>query len=84
MAAQVLSFFQRSPRLAPAPSDWSQQELAEFYRVESALIRAGIRVGTDRGMSDENEPWFVFYRADDGGDPLRAHRRRISDRRPGL
>ncbi|AAK22989.1 hypothetical protein [Caulobacter vibrioides] len=66
MAAQVLSFFQRSPRYAPQPADWSQQELAEFYRVESALIRAGIRVGTDRGLSDENEPWFVFYRADDG------------------
>lgn len=66
MAAQVLSFFQRSPRLAPAPTDWSQQELAEFYRVEGALIRAGIRVGTDRGLSDENEPWFVFYRSDDG------------------
>lgn len=66
MAAQVLSFFQRSPRLAPKPADWSQQELAEFYRVESALIRAGIRVGTDRGMSDENEPWFCFYRSDDG------------------
>lgn len=66
MAAQVLSFFQRSPRLAPIPADWSQQELAEFYRVESALIRAGIRVGTDRGLSDENEPWFVFYRSDDG------------------
>ncbi|WP_454717381.1 hypothetical protein [Caulobacter segnis] len=67
MAAQVLSFFQRSPRYAPAPSvDWTQQELAEFYRVESALIRAGIRVGTDRGLSDENEPWFVFYRSDDG------------------
>lgn len=40
--------------------------MAEFYRVEAALIRAGIRVGTDRGMSDENEPWFVFYRTDDG------------------
>lgn len=66
MAAQVLSFFQRSPRYAPQPADWSQQELAEFYRVESALIRAGIRVGTDRGLSDENEPWFVFYRSDDG------------------
>lgn len=66
MAAQVLSFFQRSPRHAPQPADWSQQELAEFYRVESALIRAGIRVGTDRGLSDENEPWFVFYRSDDG------------------
>lgn len=70
MAAQVLSFFQRSPRYAPsrapAPADWSQQELAEFYRVEAALVRAGIRVGTDRGLSDENEPWFVFYRTDDG------------------
>lgn len=66
MAAQVLSFFQRSPRHAPQPADWSQQELAEFYRVESALIRAGIRVGTDRGMSDENEPWFIFFRSDDG------------------
>ncbi len=66
MAAQVLSFFQRSPRYAPKPADWTQQELAEFYRVESALIRAGIRVGTDRGLSDENEPWFIFYRADDG------------------
>ncbi|WP_343698783.1 hypothetical protein [Caulobacter sp.] len=66
MAAQVLSFFQRSPRLAPRPADWSQQELAEFYRVEGALIRAGISVGTDRGMSDENEPWFCFYRQDDG------------------
>lgn len=66
MAAQVLSFFQRSPRYAPQPADWSQQELAEFYRVESALLRAGIRVGTDRGLSDENEPWFIFYRSDDG------------------
>lgn len=66
MAAQVLSFFQRSPRYAPAPADWGQQELAEFYRVEAALIRAGIRVGTDRGLSDENEPWFIFYRSDDG------------------
>ena len=66
MTAQVLSFFQRSPRFAPKPADWSQQELAEFYRVENALIRAGIRVGTDRGMSDENEPWFCFYRSDDG------------------
>lgn len=66
MVAQIVSFFQRTPRFSPAPADWSQQELAEFYRVENALIRAGIRVGTDRGLSDENEPWFIFYRADDG------------------
>lgn len=66
MVAQVLSFFQRAPRFSPTPMDWGQQELAEFYRVESALIRAGISVGTDRGLSDEGEPWFVFYRSDDG------------------
>lgn len=66
MGAQIVSIFQRQPRQAPAPSDWTQQELAEFYRVESALIRAGLRIETDRGMSDENEPWFVFMRAEDG------------------
>jgi hypothetical protein len=62
MAAQIFSIFGRSA----AKRDWSQQEIAEFYRVESALIRAGIRVGTDRGISDEGDPWFVFFRADDG------------------
>lgn len=66
MAAQIVSFFQRTPRHAPSPIDWSQQELAEFYRVESALTRAGISVGVDRGLSDEGEPWFIFFRADDG------------------
>lgn len=66
MVAQVISFFQRQQRPSAFYADWTQQELAEFYRVESALIRAGIRVGTDRGLSDENEPWFIFYRSDDG------------------
>lgn len=66
MAAQIVSIFQRQPRQAPASNDWTQQELAEFYRVESALIRAGLSIETDRGMSDEDEPWFVFLRAEDG------------------
>lgn len=66
MGAQIVSIFQRQPRSAPASNDWTQQELAEFYRVESALIRAGLSIETDRGMSDENEPWFVFLRAEDG------------------
>ena len=66
MVAQIVSFFQRAPRLPAVQLDWAQQEIAEFYRVESALIRAGIRVGTDRGISDEGEPWFVFFRDDDG------------------
>jgi len=57
----VLSFLRRSS----GPSDWNQQELAEFYRVESALLQGGLSVTTDRGISDEGDPWFVFCRADD-------------------
>ncbi|MDG2521286.1 hypothetical protein P7B02_07000 [Caulobacter segnis] len=63
MVAQVINLFRRPAAL---PEDWTQAEIAEFYRVESALIQAGLRIETDRGVSDEGEPWFVFCRADDG------------------
>jgi len=53
-------------RAAPRARDWSNQELAEFYRVENLLIRAGISVETDRGVSDEGDPWFVFCHAETG------------------
>ncbi|GJD57306.1 hypothetical protein [Methylobacterium dankookense] len=59
------------PFLRPAaarPGSWSQQELAEFYRVEAALIRAGIGIASEHGLSDEGEPWFVFCRPD--GDAI--------------
>lgn len=46
--------------------DWEAQELAEFYRVESVLIQNGIQVATDRGLTDEGDPWFVFCRDSDG------------------
>lgn len=59
LSASVLEFRSRS-------RDWTQQELAEFYRVESALINAGLSVVVDRGLSDEGEPWFVFCRESDG------------------
>ena len=29
--------------------DWSSREMAEFYRVESALIQAGLKIDTERG-----------------------------------
>src|SRR6476620_10271450 len=45
--------------------DWSQRELAEFYRVEDALTKSGVGISTDRGLTDEGEPWFVFFRQDD-------------------
>src|SRR5262245_19248277 len=53
-------------RLLRRSRDWSSQELAEFYRVESALVQAGLNIDTDRGLSDEGEPWFAFCRRDDG------------------
>ena len=56
---QVLSFFRASER-----GDWSQRELAEFYRVEDALTKSGVGISTDRGLTDEGEPWFVFFRQD--------------------
>ena len=46
--------------------DWTSQELSEFYRVEAALTQAGIRIFSDRGQSDEGDPWFVFCRAPSG------------------
>ena len=57
---QVLSFFRASER-----GDWNQRELAEFYRVEDALTKSGVGISTDRGLTDEGEPWFVFFRQDD-------------------
>ncbi len=62
MSAQVFAFARRAPR----SSDWAQQELAEFYRVEGALVRAGIGIETCRGVTDEGDPWFAFCRADNG------------------
>jgi hypothetical protein len=56
---QVLSFFRASER-----GDWSQRELEEFYRVEDALTKSGVVISTDRGLTDEGEPWFVFFRQD--------------------
>ena len=56
---QVLSFFRASER-----GDWGQRELEEFYRVEDALTKSGVGISTDRGLTDEGEPWFVFFRQD--------------------
>ncbi|WP_406857262.1 hypothetical protein ABEG18_06430 [Alsobacter sp. KACC 23698] len=62
MALSVLPFL----RPGSARADWSNQELAEFYRVEAVLSRAGVRVETDRGRTDEGDPWFVFCREETG------------------
>ena len=46
--------------------DWSNDELAELYRVVDILSRTGLAIDTDKGLSDEGDPWFVFCRADTG------------------
>lgn len=56
-------------KLPPEPGvahsgDWTNQELADLYRVEALLIQAGIRLETDRGLTDEDDPWFVFCNPD--------------------
>lgn len=67
------SFAQNRPK-----RDWSNQDLAEFYRVESTLVQAGLRIDTERGVSDEGDPWFIFCHGD-GGDVI-VHFARIDGR----
>ncbi|KIN69829.1 hypothetical protein Z946_195 [Sulfitobacter noctilucicola] len=50
--------------LFPDPrKDWSNQELADLFRVHSLLSKANVQVETDRGVTDEGDPWFVFCHA---------------------
>lgn len=58
-AHNVVSFFRPRPA-----RDWDNAELAQFYRVEAALRQAGIFVDTQRGLTDEGDPWFVYCRQD--------------------
>lgn len=62
MSARISTLFFR----APVQHDWTQQELAEFYRVEAVLIQSGVSLETDRGLSDEGDPWFIFCRPQTG------------------
>ncbi|OSQ45281.1 hypothetical protein [Marivita geojedonensis] len=43
--------------------DWSNQELADLFRVRQLLSKANVPVETDRGVTDEGDPWFVFCHA---------------------
>lgn len=44
--------------------DWSNQELADLYRVKRLLDAAGVHCEIDRGLTDEGDPWFVFCAGD--------------------
>ena len=49
------------PAVLPDPKkDWSNQELADLFRVRQLLGGAGVPVDTLRGITDEGDPWFVY------------------------
>ena len=49
------------PDVLPDPKkDWSNQELADLFRVRQLLAGAGVPVDTLRGITDEGDPWFVY------------------------
>lgn len=72
--------FRRSAASEPAPvaRDWSQQELADFYRAHRLLVQNGVQIGMDRGVSDVGEPWMVFF--DTATQDVFLHIARIDNR----
>jgi hypothetical protein len=40
--------------------DWTNQELADLFRVKRLLDIAGVLSDIERGITDEGDPWFVF------------------------
>lgn len=40
---------------------WDQSEVADFYRAHRLLTDQGICFGIDQGVSDDGDPWFVFF-----------------------
>lgn len=76
---RILSFPTRNTR-KPAHhiADWSQQEIADFYRAHRLLAENGAAIGIDRGLSDIGEPWLVFF--DQSSQDVFLHVARIDDR----
>lgn len=62
------------PRQTVTTPDWTNQELASFMRAHRLLSIAGLSLETERGVTDEGDPWFVFANQD--GDVF-AHFARI-------
>lgn len=60
------------------PCDWSQQEIADFYRAYHLLQRNGVTIGIDRGLTDKGEPWLVFF--DAASQDVFLHMARIDGR----
>lgn len=57
--AKIIPFTPR-PQVRVGPP-WTTTELGELFRVAHVLRQSGMTIETDMGLSDEGDPWFVFY-----------------------
>ena len=57
----VLSFRRKAGNACEQDLDWSQPELAAFFRAHRLLTQNGVSIGMDRGLSDQGEPWMAFF-----------------------
>lgn len=64
------------PNQTAVTPDWTNQEIASFMRAHRLLAIAGLSLETERGVTDEGDPWFVFVNQD--GDVF-AHFARIGE-----
>jgi len=57
---------------------WSKRELAYLHRAAEFLQTNGACIETDRGLTDEGEPWFIFCNETSG--EIMVHFARIDGR----
>lgn len=74
---RIIPFPSQLKRAEPKVQDWSQQEIADFYRAHRLLAENGVMIGIDRGVSDIGEPWMVFF--DIASQDVFMHVARIDD-----
>lgn len=65
MSSSIVNLFRPFQRAVRVPG-WSNQEKAEFYRVQELLAKVGIAVELDFGVSDDDSPWACFVAAATG------------------
>ena len=56
---QIIGF--SSATQTPSRKGWSNQDLGELYRVEGALLQAGLRIEAESGVSDHLILLLRFY-----------------------
>ena len=62
----VMFFRSVKEQLNTPKKSWSNQDIADFYRAVDILKQAGLNTEVDSGVTDEDDPWFVFVRPDSG------------------